>query len=285
MQTTKTEGLRKQFLTLRAIYMAYLIAAVIALVLFFIDKRLTLAALALSLVYHLVFVRPHAKSYEKAYIHACAISTLEQHLKDVSHTSRSTLDESELRGCRMIAANGQHGCVLLREGGSGTGHGYSVCLGDATIAHSFPMNGKKHHQFVTGCWIRVQLKSDTGLNWRALDRRVMMKASLEEMLKRETDLHLIKENGFSNDFLIIYAGNDCHCPPEQFLTNLSSLAGSTKQALAVCVQGRVMHLMIANRVLGQKVSIREAPDEKIVTADMLPELEGVIKLAQALDAQ
>ena len=50
-------GLIRQYRRLRLLYLGYLAAAVLALVFFFVDKRVTLALVAASLVYHLVVVR------------------------------------------------------------------------------------------------------------------------------------------------------------------------------------------------------------------------------------
>lgn len=49
-------GLIRQYRRLRLLYLGYLAAAVLALVFFFVDKRVTLALVAASLVYHLVVV-------------------------------------------------------------------------------------------------------------------------------------------------------------------------------------------------------------------------------------
>ena len=57
-------GLIRQYRRLRLLYLGYLAAAVLALVFFFVDKRVTLALVAASLVYHLVVVRRAGKAYQ-----------------------------------------------------------------------------------------------------------------------------------------------------------------------------------------------------------------------------
>ena len=157
-------GLIRQYRRLRLLYLGYLAAAVLALVFFFVDKRVTLALVAASLVYHLVVVRRAGKAYQRAFVHACGQCTLARRLQDARHTEAPTLEEGELRRARLVAANDAKGSVLVREGGSGTYHGRRVRLGDAGFTHSFSMEGKTHHEFVVGTWVTVELGKDTGLD-------------------------------------------------------------------------------------------------------------------------
>ena len=184
-------GLIRQYRRLRLLYLGYLAAAVLALVFFFVDKRVTLALVAASLVYHLVVVRRAGKAYQRAFVHACGQCTLARRLQDARHTEAPTLEEGELRRARLVAANDAKGSVLVREGGSGTYHGRRVRLGDAGFTHSFSMEGKTHHEFVVGTWVTVELGKDTGLNWRLIHERVMMKPSRDAMLRRESGLRRV----------------------------------------------------------------------------------------------
>ena len=69
--------------------------------------------------------------------------------------------------------------------------GRRVRLGDAGFTHSFSMEGKTHHEFVVGTWVTVELGKDTGLNWRLIHERVMMKPSRDAMLRRESGLRRV----------------------------------------------------------------------------------------------
>ena len=88
-------GLIRQYRRLRLLYLGYLAAAVLALVFFFVDKRVTLALVAASLVYHLVVVRRAGKAYQRAFVHACGQCTLARRLQDARHTEAPTLEEGE----------------------------------------------------------------------------------------------------------------------------------------------------------------------------------------------
>ena len=155
------DGLRRQYRRLRLLYLAYLAAAVLALIFFFVDRRITLVLVAASLIYHLVVVRPAGRAYQRAFIHACGQYTLARRLENPLHTRKPTLTEEELRRARLVAANEAKGSVLIQEGGAGLWRGRPVRLGDAGLTHTFSMEGKDHHEFVVGTWVTVELGRDT----------------------------------------------------------------------------------------------------------------------------
>lgn len=285
MEQACVSALTRQYKRLRALYLIYLIAAVAALGLFFVDTRITLAILGASLIYHLLFVRRYARGYERSYIHTCGQSTLERHLEQAAHTAQPVLEAETLRAVRLIAANHSRGSVLCHEGGSGLYHGRRVLVGDATFAHSFPMDGKTHHEFVTGTWITVELGRDTGLDWRLVKQRTMMEPSLEHMLQQETDLKRLV--GFAPDWierewLVIRPVGTPNLPEKPVLTALHAAARHSDKKLAFCIQGDRLHAFVTNRILGQKVSVRLAPMEALLTADYLPELDDVLHLSDVL---
>ena len=97
-------GLIRQYRRLRLLYLGYLAAAVLALVFFFVAKRVTLALVAASLVYHLVVVRRAGKAYQRAFVHACGQCTLARRLQDARHTEAPPLAEGQLRRAPPAAA-------------------------------------------------------------------------------------------------------------------------------------------------------------------------------------
>ena len=125
------DGLRRQYRRLRLLYLAYLAAAVLALIFFFVDRRITLV---------------------------------------------------------LVAASEAKGSVLIKEGGAGRWRNRPVRLGDAGFTNAFPMDGKTHHEFVVGTWVTVELGRDTGLDWRLIQERVMMKPSRDAWFRRESGL-------------------------------------------------------------------------------------------------
>ncbi|MEA4954049.1 MAG: hypothetical protein VB096_00830 [Pseudoflavonifractor sp.] len=284
MEQNLISSLRTQFKQLRTLFLLYLLAAVLALVLFFWNQVATLVVLGTSLLYHFLLVRPRSRSYEAAYVHACVQLTLERHLTQAHHTAEPTLTEDELRAARLIADNCGPGSILLREGGAGLGNGREIRLGDATFAHSFPMDGKTHHEFVTGCWIRVPLTRDTGLDWRSLPPQVMLPASRVRFREAYPDLEgLALDNPLWKDCLILRPAGTPDLPAPGVLRALEALRKHSTARVAVCVQGNILHVFLVNRTLGQKVNIRLAPSSQQLERDLLPELKDILSLADRLE--
>ena len=280
------EGLTAQYKGLRRLYLAYLAAAVLALVFFFVDKRITLVLIAVSLIFHLAVVRVRSKAYTKAFVHACLQSTLARTLQNARHTPESPLDPEALRQVRLVAANPAKGSVLTREGGTGTFRGRPVRLSDAGFTHTFAMAGKRHHEFVIGAWVTVELDHDTGLDCRLIHPKVMMKESRDPYFGGERDLQQVV-SGLpdwmeAEGWLVLRPRETPQLPDNRFLSAVRHLAGSTQHPLALCVQGNQLHVYVTNRILGQKVSSRVSPGPAVVETDFFPELGGILKLSDAL---
>lgn len=280
------ERLTAQYRGLRRLYLVYLAAAVLALVFFFVDKRVTLALIAASLIFHLAVVRTRSRAYTRAFVHACLQSTLERTLQNARHTPESPLDPEELRQVRLVAANPAKGSVLTREGGTGTFRGRPVRLSDAGFTHTFDMAGKRHHEFVIGAWVTVELDHETGLDCRLLHPKVMMKESRDPYFGGERDLQQVV-SGLpdwmeAEGWLVLRPRETPQLPDKRFLSAVRHLAGSTRNPLALCVQGNKLHVYVTNRILGQKVSSRVSPGPAVVETDFFPELGEILKLSDTL---
>lgn len=286
MQQGLLESLTAQYRRLRLLYLVYLAAAVLALIFFFVDKRVTLGLIAASLIYHLAVVRVCSRTYTKAFVHACLQSTFSRTLENASHTPQSPLNPEELQQVRLIAANPAKGSILVREGGTGTYHGRSVHLSDAGFTHTFDMAGKRHHEFVIGTWVTVELDHDTGLDCRMIHPRVMMKESFDQAFGKERDLQQVVSGlpdwMASEGWLVLRPRQTPQLPDDGFLRRVRQLAGGTKLPLALCVRGNQLHVYVTNRILGQKVSSRVSPGPAVVDTDFFPELSGILKLSDAL---
>lgn len=280
------ESLSAQYRRLRLLNLVYLAVAVLALIFFFVDKRVTLVLIAASLIFHLAVVRRCSKAYCLAFVHACLQSTFERVLQNAKHTSESPLDPESLRQVRLVASNSAKGSVLVREGGTGSYRGRAVALSDAGFTHTFDMAGKRHHEFVIGAWVTVALDHDTGLDCRLIHPKVMMKDSRDSYFSGERDLQQVVSGlpeWMSRDgWLVLRPRETPQLPDGTFLSALRTLAGKTDRPLAVCIQGDKLHVYVTNRILGQKVSSRVAPSQAVVDTDFFPELSGILKLSDVL---
>lgn len=280
-------ALAAQYKRLRGLYLLCLIAAVLALVCYFVNQIAALAVLAGSLIGYVALVRPYSRRYERAFIHTCAQYTLERHLQNALHTEKPALTAEELYEVRLVPANHAKGGILLREGGQGTYHGRQVRLGDVVFSHSFPVEDKTHHEFISGSWVIVELERDTELDWRLIHRKVMLKPSREEMFRVHGGgmrrLVGVKEPWLnSGDWDMFCPRDRLYMPEKPFLKELERLSAETEAPLAVCVLGDRLHVFVTNRILGQKVSGRLEPQAAIAQVDLLPELDGILKASDIL---
>ncbi len=279
-------ALSGQFRRLRMMYLLYLLAAVAALICFFFNKAATLVILGASLVCHFALIRPRAKAYEAAYTHACIQLTMQRRLENAAHTPEAVLKQEKLRCVRLIPDNDNRGSILLREGVTGTGLGRPVLLGDATFAHSFPAGGRTCHEFTVGCWVTVELKEDSGMDWRMLSPGVVGDAARRAFLDQNPDLKRLswEEKDFEGCLILRPEGTP-DLPPKSARSILKRLLEREYDHPAVCIRGRELHVMLVNRVLGQKASVRIPPDKALLERDLLPELDDVLALAKAIDEQ
>lgn len=279
------EALEARWRRLRRLYFGSLLAAVLALALYFVDQRLTLAVLAASVLYYLLAVRRQNRAYIRAYVHTSALAALGRHLSDAEHTPQALLDPEQLRRVQLLAANPGKGGMLCREGGRGSWRGMPVTLGDVTAAHSFQQGGSRRHEFIVGLWTTVELGKDTGLDWRLMEDKVMLPASRNAMLAADQTLVMLEDCGpgwTKKGWVMICREDTPQLPPSAVLAAIRSLADSTEHLTAVCIQGDKLHIFLTNALLGQKVGTRLAPRREWVLADRLPELGKALNIADAL---
>lgn len=277
------DALRTQFKNLRRLYFLFLILAVLALVMYFVEPRLTLVLLGASLILNLALGRKKSKEYTNNFTHLSAQLTLQRHLDEAQHSHTPVLTEEEVRSARMLPCNAASGGVACHEGGTGPYRGRKVTLGDTTLAHTFTIDNKKRHNFTVGCWIIVELEKDTGLDCRFIGESTTPDQSLKEMLWVESDL---KQTGvpmaLKSKWRVVCGVDNQAMPNDNFLKQLDKLHKKAEGRLAVSVQGNKLHVMLIGEILAQKVSSRMEPGPQFENADLLPHLSSALLLSDLL---
>lgn len=274
--------LRAQYQQLRRFYFILMILAVLALVLYFVKPLYALLMLGISLVFHLLLVRRKAKAYVAAFTGLAAELTLKRHLEDAQYSSRPVLSEAQVRQSRMLPCNAGSGGAVCHQGGTGRYHGRNVVLGDVTLAHSFTENNRKRHNFTIGCWVSVTLDRDTGLDCRFIGGNTTPADSLKEMLWVEEDLKQCPPPAQLSQPWRMVCGQSDTLPSDAFLKQLDRLSRKTDGQVAVCVQGRQLHVLLVGQILAQKVGSRVAPGDRFAEADLLPALDEALALSEKL---
>lgn len=283
VNSTHIQALHTQFRNLRRLYFLFLILAVLALVMYFVEPRLTLVFLGLSLALNLLLGRKKSKEYVKNFTHLSAQLTLQRHLEDAQHSHAPILTEEEVRKARMLPCNAAKGGVVCHEGGSGTYRGRKVTLGDVTLAHSFTEGGKKRHNFTVGCWVTLELDRDTGLDCRFIGDAITPAQSLKEMLWVESDLkQTAPDSQLKQNWRVLCREDAADMPGANFLKQLDKLHKKTEGRVAVCVRENKLHVILVGEILSQKISSRVGPGPQFEQADLLPSLPYALMLSDIL---
>jgi len=280
--STPVEQLEREYQKLRIFNIMFFCLALLALIFCFIQPTLAVITLAFSFVLKLLPGRKLRKRYENHIIHFRALEALQRCMDNAQHRHAPVLTEQEIRDVRLLPCNASAGSVLCCEGGIGSYHGNSVSLGDVTLTHTFTENNKKRHNFLVGCWIKVELPKDTGLDCRFIGKNMIPEQSLTEMLWVETDLKL---RGIP---LILKPSWHILCPKENpampgdaFLKQLEKLHKKTDGKLAVCIYGNQLHIFLQGQILGKNVNPNVPPSSQFQHT-VLADLNDVLTLTDSL---
>lgn len=270
--------LKKRFYTLRLLYLLCLVLAVAALVVYFVDRRITLAVLGVNLLFYLLAARPRAKAYQRDCIRESIRLTLSRYLEKADYASPA-LDPGQVTGVRLVPEDRP---VVQKEGGTGLWRGHAVQVGEVVLGNAYFRDPQhKASEFLTGTWVRVELDRDTGLDCRLFRKDLIDPLSRAAYFVRHPDLH---EPGqelpqwMGSDWAAL-AGTADELPNPRALTQLKKLAEYTPTPMAMAVTGGVLSVFLSRRLLWRKVSIRQAPGEEWLKFDLLPELGYILELA------
>lgn len=277
------QQLEHEYKTLRAFHIIFFSLALLALFFCFIQPKLAIITLIFSFVLKLFPGRRLRKKYENHLVHVRALDSLQRCLDNAQHRHAPVLTEEEIRDVRLLPCNASAGSILRCEGGIGVYHGNSVSLGDVTLTHTFTENSKKRHNFLVGCWIKIELSADTGLDCRFIGDDLIPGQSLKEMLWVEPDLKL---RGIP---LVLNTSWNILCPKETtampdvaFLKQLEKLHKKTNGRLAVCVRGNQMHIFLKGEILGKNVNPNIPPAAQLNHTTVLANLPEALSLCDFL---
>lgn len=281
--------LQQMYRRYRMQVLALLLLLIAALVFVFLNRFLTLAALAAALAFHLAVVRPQQKKYIRAFLQTNLERTLcpKLGMDTVSETNSSHITPALLKDAHLMPFREENGTPLLRWELSGMLHSLPVSLCDVTLAQDFRLveKGKKRVHFNTGVWTHIELPKDTGMNFRLLHETSVPTPIRMEYFSRESLLtpSPVGDPDLNRTFVLYHpVTEEPPALPGPFLRELKKLAEYTPGYPAVSVHGSQMDIFIRGRFLARPVSVKEGPTEKQLDFDPFPELSYLIKLAAAL---
>lgn len=285
MEQKLLSRLNTQFKRLRLLYLLCLALAALALAVYFIDRRATLAVLGLNLLVYLLAARPRAKAYQSACIQASIRLTLGRCLEDAGCASPA-LDPADIRGPRLVASDDSPRALTQKEGGRGLWQDRAVKVGEVILANSFHPDARHQRaEYLTGTWVRVELARDTGLDCRLIRRDLMDPRSCAAYLGRHDDLRPTAQDlppWLAEDWVVITGRTTDALPSDPILKQLKKLAEYTPAPMAMAVTGNILSVFLCQRLLWRKVSLRQPLTAQWLNFDQLPELAYILKLAGQL---
>lgn len=266
-----------------------LLLLITALILVFKNRLLTLAVLAIALVFHLCVVRRQQKEYTRAFIQSNLGHTLCPKLATdtVSEKSASHITVPLLRSAHLMPFREEAGTPLFCWELSGHLRGLSLSLCDVTLAQDFKLveKGKNRVHFNTGVWTHIDLSKDTGMNFRLLHETSVPTPIRMEFFSRETLFTPcpIHDPDLKGSY-VLYRPVTEAAPllPGRFLEELKKLTDYTPGYTAISVRGNQMDIFIRGRFLARPVSVKEAPTKERLSFDPFPELLYLMDLAGSL---
>lgn len=281
MKQDTLSALRKQFYTLRLLYLLCLVLAVAALAVYFVDRRATLAVLGVNLLFYLLAARPRAKAYQRTCIESSVLLTLSRYLEQAGYASPA-LDPAQVCDVRLVPEDRP---VVQKEGGRGLWRGSAVIVSEVVLGNSYYLDAqRKASEYLTGIWVRVELGRDTGLDCRLIGKDLIDPRSRAAYFVRHPDLHdpgQERPQWLAEGWEVL-AGRSDELPRGQVLNELKKLAEYTPTPMAMAVTGDVLSVFLSRRLLWRKVSVRQAPSEAWLNFDLLPELGYILELANRL---
>lgn len=277
------QQLEHEYQKLKMFNIVFFCLALLALFFCFVKPTLAVVTLAVSFVLKLLPGRRLRKTYEKHIIHFRALKCMQPCMDNVWHKQEPSLSEQEIREVRLLPCNASAGSVLCCESGTGHYHGKAVSLGDVTLTHTYTENSRKQHNFLVGCWIQVELHTDTRLDCRFIGKNMLPWQSLKEMLWVEPDLKLYSiPLVLNSSWSILCPKENSAMPGDAFLKQLEKLHQKTDGQIAVCICGNHLHIFLKGEILGKNVNPNIPPAPQLQHTSILADLPDALALCDFL---
>ncbi|MCC8127475.1 MAG: hypothetical protein LIO92_08765 [Clostridiales bacterium] len=287
--STSLQQLELMYRRIRAELAVMLVLLIGALILFFVERRLTLVVLAAAVACQFLLVRPQQKRYTSALTKSNLEQTVCRYLNADSllEKANSRLTPTALRRAGLMPFREEQGTPLLRW----EIHGYSddlrLTLCDATFAQDFKLQkkGKKRVHFNSGVWVHIALPSDCGKRFFLYDETSVPTPIRMDFFARQPafETALIPDQELSERFVLYRPAKDESSePPRSLLRSLKKLAQYTPGYIALGVNGDKLDIFIRNRFLAMPVSVSRKPTQQMLDFDPLPELSYMVDIAKSI---
>lgn len=269
----------------RSVFAMILLLAAAA-VCVFINHIATFVLIGVAVFYHLFYVRKIQKRYVNTFTDTNIRETVGRDIqtKTVDAQSGGRINEETVKQAQLVPFDKRSGSCLLREGLDGEMDGLKVALCDAVFAESFQLvkKGKNRIHYTSGAWVSITLNTDTGADWRLLDKDMLPVPIRQNYYKQFGSLKRTRFENTNDERFILYGRNDS-VPDNKLMKDLLALADYTPGKLAVSLRGNTLNIFIRDRVLARAVSVKNPPTLEALAFHPFPEMSYAVQCAKRCD--
>ncbi len=254
----------------------------------FINRYITLALLAITLVYHLLYLRKKQKNYSSHVTRMNLLATTCRQLgaEDFFENSGGRITDELVIESGLMPVKQQKGSPLLCYGISGTLNGFEISLCDATIAQDFTLvkKGKKRVHFNSGVWVHIKLPENSQKRYclyeeSSVPTPIRMDFYSNKMIMKKAELDEPKLQGRC----VLYQPKDSEDQINSRVEyEFAKLMDYTPGYPAMSVKGDHVDFFLRGRFVVRPVSVANAPTQQLIDFDPLPELSYLIKIAKEI---
>ena len=269
----------------RSVFLMILLLAAAA-VCVFINHIAAFVLIGIAVLYHLFYLRRIQKQYVQTFADTNIRETVGRDIqtKTVDAQSGGKITEETVKQAQLVPYDKRSGSCLLREGLDGEMDGIKIALCDAVFAETFQLvkKGKNRIHYVSGAWMSFTLNTDTGADWRLLDKDVLPVPIRQNYYRQLSGMNKLQLDGTAGERFILYSRGGA-VPDNKLVKELLALADYTPGKLAVSLRGSRLTVFIRDRVLARGVSVKNPPTMEALAFHPFPELSYAAQCAKRCD--
>ncbi len=279
--------LQKKYKEVSRRYYVYIPIVCLVLLAAFINLWLCGAAVVLSLGYQLIYLRRKRQEYSALFNHYHILIGMQGQMEEIRHQHLGGVARQDILKARMVPVTEADKCLLTREHTTGRCKNLPVELCDATFCYQYKSGRHARGYCVSGCWVRIELPSFTGCDWRLIEKNVLNELARRSYFSTFPDLERAQVGvAWVDQKYYFYRpkGSD-EVPDALFLKQLKLLQEYTPGRICAGLTGNLFQVFIQNRVLSRNVSLAATLTVQQISACPFPELEYLVRMARLITRQ
>lgn len=233
-------------------------------------------------LYHFFLVLPDGKKFGDAFLRGSLQAGLSSQLDEVAYHGKTGIPREALLEARLLPILDGRSCMTFHRV-TGVSQGMAVEISDVSFQLEGP-DGKGRPQFLSGCWVRVNLGRPTGRDLRLVTDNLLPPQYLSPWYRETMGLVLTEaENPRLGKTFSLWQQEGAPGLSDSAAEHLAELREAHDLPLAVGLAGDRLTFFLPRRFIAPGApSIRRPVPEAALRRSPLPELDGILETALAL---